>query len=156
MERYLVKTVRADLAKKPVFLVGPRQVGKTTLAKALMADYPRAQYLNWDVPADGRIISGQTWSPRAKLVVPDEVHRMRGWKAFIKGARDGRAEGQALLIAGSARRDTFRRSGDHLHAGGVNVRAVPAAGPAPIPFDELIEVSRVAIELAESAESAQG
>ena len=41
MERYLVKPVRADLAKKLVFLVGPRQVGKTTLAKALMADYPR-------------------------------------------------------------------------------------------------------------------
>jgi len=28
-------------------LVGPRQVGKTTLAKTLMADYPRAQYFNF-------------------------------------------------------------------------------------------------------------
>lgn len=114
MERYLVKTVRADLAKKLVFLVGPRQVGKTTLAKALMAHYPRAQYLNWDVPADSRIIRGQTWSPRAKLVVLDEVHKMRGWKAAIKGVWDGRAEGQSILVTGSARMDTFRQSGESL------------------------------------------
>lgn len=114
MQRYLVKPVRADLAKKLVFLVGPRQVGKTTLAKALMADYPRAQYLNWDVPADGRIIRGQTWSPRAGLVVLDEVHKMRGWKAYLKGVWDGRAERQAVLVTGSARMDTFRQSGESL------------------------------------------
>ena len=114
MERYLVKPVRADLAKKLVFLVGPRQVGKTTLAKALMAHYARAQYLNWDVPADSRIIRGQTWSPRAKLVVLDEVHKMRGWKAYLKGVWDGRAEGQAVLVTGSARMDTFRQSGESL------------------------------------------
>ncbi len=48
-----------------VFLVGRRQVGKTTLAKPLMPRYARAQYLNWDVANDRRIILGQTWSPRA-------------------------------------------------------------------------------------------
>jgi len=114
MERYLVKPVRADLGRKLVFLVGPRQVGKTTLAKALMAHYSRAQYLNWDVPADSRIILGQTWSPRARLVVLDEVHKMRGWKAYLKGVWDGRAEGQAVLVTGSARMDTFRQSGESL------------------------------------------
>ena len=114
MERYLVNTVRADLAKKLVFLVGPRQVGKTTLAKALMADYKRAQYLNWDVPADCRIILGQTWSPRARLVVLDEVHKMRAWKAYLKGVWDGRGEGQVILVTGSARMDTFRQSGESL------------------------------------------
>ena len=56
MQRYLSASVKADLAKKLVFLVGPRQVGKTTLAKALMPDYPRAQYFNWDVASDSRII----------------------------------------------------------------------------------------------------
>ena len=114
MERYLAKAITADLAKKLVFLVGPRQVGKTTLAKALMSDYPRAQYLNWDVPVDSRIIAGQTWSPRARLVVLDEVHKMHGWKAYIKGVWDGRAEGQAILVTGSARVDTFRQSGESL------------------------------------------
>ena len=56
MQRYLSASVKADLTKKLVFLVGPRQVGKTTLAKTLMADYPRAQYFNWDVASDSRII----------------------------------------------------------------------------------------------------
>ena len=114
MQRYLTAPVKADLARKLVFLVGPRQVGKTTLAKALMADYPRAQYFNWDVAGDGRIILGQTWSPRAKLVVLDEIHKMRNWKTYIKGAWDGRGEGQAILVTGSARMDTFRQSGESL------------------------------------------
>lgn len=62
MQRYLSASVKADLAKKLVFLVGPRQVGKTTLAKTLMADYPRAQYFNWDVACGMRIAgAGSTW-----------------------------------------------------------------------------------------------
>lgn len=114
MDRYLSASVKADLAKKLVFLVGPRQVGKTTLAKTLLADYPRAQYFNWDVASDSRIILGQTWSPRAKLVVLDEIHKMRDWKTYLKGAWDGRGEGQAILVTGSARMDTFRQSGESL------------------------------------------
>jgi predicted AAA+ superfamily ATPase len=46
MQRYLDSAARTGLGRKMVFLTGPRQVGKTTLAKALMAEYPRAQYLN--------------------------------------------------------------------------------------------------------------
>lgn len=114
MQRYLETAVRADLGRKMVFLSGPRQVGKTTLARSLMADYPRAQYLNWDVPNDRRILLEQAWSPRAGLVVLDEIHKMRDWKAYLKGAHDGRSEGQAILVTGSARLDTFRQSGESL------------------------------------------
>ena len=114
MQRYLDSAVRADLGRKMVFLTGPRQVGKTTLAKALMAEYPRAQYLNWDVANDRRMLIGQTWSPRASLVIFDEIHKMRDWKAYLKGVFDGRADGQALLVTGSARLDTFRQSGESL------------------------------------------
>jgi predicted AAA+ superfamily ATPase len=35
-ERYLAPAVRRDLSKKMVFVSGPRQVGKTTLAKRLV------------------------------------------------------------------------------------------------------------------------
>lgn len=114
MERYLRAAVQADLGRKMVFLSGPRQVGKTTLARSLMPDFPRAQYLNWDVPNDRRILLDQTWSPRAGLVVLDEIHKMRDWKAYLKGAYDGRPEGQAILVTGSARLDTFRQSGESL------------------------------------------
>ncbi|MBL8504001.1 MAG: ATP-binding protein [Rhodocyclaceae bacterium] len=114
MQRYLDAAIAADLGRKMVFLTGPRQVGKTTLARALMASWPRAQYLNWDVPNDRRILLDQAWSPRAGLVVLDEIHKMRDWKTYLKGAYDGRPPGQALLVTGSARLDTFRQAGASL------------------------------------------
>ena len=114
MRRYLEVAVKRDLGNKMVFLSGPRQVGKTTLARSLMPDYANAQYLNWDVPADRRVLLAQSWSPRARLVILDEVHKMREWKAYLKGAFDGRAAGQALLVTGSARMDAFRQSGASL------------------------------------------
>lgn len=114
MRRYLEEAVRRDLGRKMVFLSGPRQVGKTTLAKSVMAAYRDAQYVNWDVPRDRRIILEQSWSTRARLVVLDEVHRMKRWKAYLKGVYDGRPEGQAVLVTGSARMDAFRQSGASL------------------------------------------
>jgi len=114
MHRYVEAAIRGDLAKKMVFVSGPRQVGKTTLAKSLMAEFAKAQYLNWDVPPDRRAIAEQSWSSRAKLVVLDEVHKMRQWKAYLKGVFDGRAAGQAILATGSARMDAFRQAGASL------------------------------------------
>ncbi|MBI4753843.1 MAG: AAA family ATPase [Betaproteobacteria bacterium] len=91
--RALATRIRADLSRKLVILTGPRQAGKTTLARMFMADYARAQYLNWDVPGDRELILAGGWSPRAGLVVFDEIHKMRGWKAFLKGVWDGRGAG---------------------------------------------------------------
>lgn len=114
MKRYLYNTIRADLDKKMVILTGPRQVGKTTLCKDLMADFNRPIYLNWDVTADRNILLRQSWSPRSDLLVFDEIHKMPDWKNFLKGVFDGRSQGQALLVTGSARLETFRQSGESL------------------------------------------
>ena len=106
--------LRQDLARKLVLLTGARQAGKTTLARQLMAGFENAQYLNWDVPADRQLILQHAWSPKAGLVVFDEIHKMRDWKAHLKGAWDGRSSGQAMLVNGSARMDTFRQGGESL------------------------------------------
>jgi uncharacterized protein len=79
-----------------------------------MAGFEPAQYLSRDMPADRQLISAQAWTPKARLVVFDEIHKMRDWKAFLKGAWDGRAEAQAMLVTGSARMDTFRQGGESL------------------------------------------
>ncbi|OQX15209.1 MAG: hypothetical protein BWK80_41150, partial [Desulfobacteraceae bacterium IS3] len=114
MERYLSEKVLSDLSKKMVFLTGARQVGKTTLAKEVMQKFKKAQYLNWDVFEDQRIISNRSWWPDFDLLVLDEIHKMRDWKMFLKGICDSRREGQAILVTGSARLETYRQAGESL------------------------------------------
>lgn len=114
MKRYLDNLVISDLATKAVVLTGPRQVGKTTLSRQLMKLFDNAQYLNWDVLADRMVLQRQSWNPRAGLLVMDEIHKMPDWKAWLKGVTDSRSAGQALLVTGSARMDTFRQAGDSL------------------------------------------
>ena len=46
--RYLAKHVRADLRRKMVFVAGPRQVGKATMARQIVGS--TGLYLSWDVP----------------------------------------------------------------------------------------------------------
>jgi hypothetical protein len=47
--RYIAANILEDLTRKMVFVGGPRQVGKTTLAKAILSsNYPSGRYLNWD------------------------------------------------------------------------------------------------------------
>lgn len=114
MKRYLDDLVAADLRQKMVLVTGPRQVGKTTLCRHLMARFEAAQYLNWDVVQDRAILLRQSWNQRAGLLVMDEIHKMPDWKSWLKGVVDGRSPGQALLVTGSARMETWRQSGDSL------------------------------------------
>ena len=114
MKRYLDDWVLKDLATKMVVLTGPRQVGKTTLARQLMPSFDPAQYLNWDVLQDRAVLQRQSWNPRARLLVMDEIHKMRKWKEWLKGVVDGRPDGQAVLVTGSARMETFRQGGESL------------------------------------------
>ena len=97
-----------------VILTGPRQVGKTTLSRQLLVEFDDAQYLNYDVPEHRRVLTARTWNKKARLLVFDEIRKMSGWKPWLKGVFDGRAEGQALLVTGSARMDIFRQAGESL------------------------------------------
>jgi len=112
MKRYLEPQARTDLQRKMVFVGGPRQVGKTTLARNLLG---RASggLLNWDVPGDrDRILHADF--PRTKLWVFDEIHKYRKWRNFLKGIYDSRPDGQRILVTGSARLDFYRFGGDSL------------------------------------------
>lgn len=98
-----------------VFVGGPRQVGKTTLAKSIAAShYPDAIYLNWDIDEDRRAILGKQWRKDASLVIFDELHKYPKWKQWIKGVYDGNERGQKFLVTGSARLDTYKKGVDSL------------------------------------------
>jgi predicted AAA+ superfamily ATPase len=111
LRRYLVGQVEKDLRRKMVFVTGPRQVGKTTLAKSLPDG--KAGYMNWDVARDReRILRREL--PTSYLWTFDEIHKHRPWRNYLKGLYDGRRRGQRILVTGSARLELYRRGGDSL------------------------------------------
>ncbi len=113
--RYITPYILEDLKKKMVFVGGPRQVGKTTLARAvLLQNFPEGRYLNWDYDEDRQDIIQKKWSADNNLIVFDELHKMPRWKTWIKGIYDVSHNDHSFLITGSARLDVYRQGGDFL------------------------------------------
>lgn len=112
MERYLEPRIRSDLQRKMVFVGGPRQVGKTTVARSLLGR-SAVGLMNWDVPAERDLILRQHF-PKSRLWVFDELHKYRKWRNYLKGLFDSRASSQRILVTGSARLDYYRFGGDSL------------------------------------------
>ena len=105
-----------------VVLLGPRQVGKTTLARKIAADWPGgAVYLDMERPADRRRLDDADAYLRAqhgKLVVIDEIQRLPGLFEILRGIIDDRrAAGERFghfLLLGSAALDLMRQSSESL------------------------------------------
>ena len=113
--RYIMPYVVEDLRSKMVFIGGPRQVGKTTLAKAILSDrFHSGRYLSWDLDEDRQDILKKRWAVEDRLLVLDELHKFPRWKTWIKGIYDVSYESHAFLVTGSARLDIYRRGGDSL------------------------------------------
>ncbi|MEK6706441.1 MAG: ATP-binding protein [Bdellovibrionota bacterium] len=110
--RYIVPDIKQALSKKMVLISGPRQVGKTTLAKSLMR--PSDYYLNYDFPKDKRALLKQELPSLTGLVVLDEIHKMKGWRNLIKGYFDKFNPRLKIIVTGSARLEHYRKAGDSL------------------------------------------
>jgi predicted AAA+ superfamily ATPase len=112
VDRYLSLQIAEDLKHKMVFLGGPRQVGKTTLARSLLPT-KKTGYLNWDIPRDRESILRRAL-PDTPLLVFDELHKYRKWRGYIKGVFDELHPKKKILVTGSARLDLYRYGGDSL------------------------------------------
>ncbi len=105
-----------------VALIGPRQVGKTTLARQIAAEWSSgAKYLDLENPADRRLLDDPAayFSTHAsQLIVLDEVHRAPEIFQVLRGQIDERrrmlGETGKFLILGSASIDLLRQSSESL------------------------------------------
>jgi predicted AAA+ superfamily ATPase len=108
--------------KKMAFVSGPRQVGKTTLARQYQTQFGQGLYLNWDIPThQKRILTDPLFFEKENrdpgkpfLVVLDEIHKYARWKNFLKGSYDQGQEDFRFLITGSGRLELFKKGGDSL------------------------------------------
>ena len=112
--RYLESCIKNDLAGKMVFVAGPRQVGKTTLARRILEGEVAGSYFKWDNREDRREIRQARWPGGPATVVLDELHKWRSWKGWVKGEYDKHGDRLRFLITGSAQMDIYRRGGDSL------------------------------------------
>jgi len=113
-KRYLTNSIKEDLGEKMVFLGGPRQVGKTTIARDIIAKEFKSAYYNWDKIKDRLNALKGEWPPDSKLIILDEYHKYSRWKNWIKGEFDTNKEIYKFLLTGSARLNIFRFGGDSL------------------------------------------
>lgn len=113
LPRSIEAPVEADLAEKMVFVSGPRQCGKTTLAENLLGRRPGA-YFSWDDDRDRAALRRRELPHDKRLWVFDELHKFHGWRNWLKGLYDSHRKGHEFLVTGSARLDLFRRGGDSL------------------------------------------
>lgn len=116
-QRYIEKYCREDLQEKLVFIGGPRQVGKTTLALKILGSKQGIEhpaYLNWDVSLHRKKILNGEIAAQEKLFIFDEVHKYARWRNFIKGFYDQFFPNKTAIVTGSARLDYYRKGGDSL------------------------------------------
>lgn len=107
------------------FIAGPRQVGKTTVAKASESLVRVFRYLNWDNVVHRQEMLdnpngifedlGVQKSKKEKpIIVFDEIHKYKLWKNFIKGLYDTYRERAHIIVTGSAKLNIYKKSGDSL------------------------------------------
>jgi len=102
------------------FVSGPRQCGKTTLAKMILKSRKQGNYNNWDDTEFRRIWTKNpssvvtSESKVVPLIIFDEIHKAKMWKRTLKGIYDGLNKPADIIVTGSARLNVYKKGSDSL------------------------------------------
>ncbi len=107
------------------FLMGPRQVGKTTTALSAADKWPAHAYFNWDNPNERLLFIGgpeaiarqvglDELMEQIPILIFDEIHKFGKWKNFLKGFFDLYEKRTKVIVTGSARLNIYKKGGDSL------------------------------------------
>jgi len=122
MQRYVVRQKAAELqqslAVNPVTaLIGPRQCGKSTLARSILAERKDALILDLELPSDLRKLQDAELflkEHEARLVCIDEIQQMPDLFPLLRALVDQNRRAGRFLILGSASRDLVRHGAETL------------------------------------------
>lgn len=139
--------------RQMIFLSGPRQVGKTTLATE-----SSTSYISWDKEKDRQLILSGVDALADKLEISsqqvgktpiiafDEIHKYSKWKTFLKGFFDTYEKRAKIIATGSARMNIYKRGGDSMMGRYFPYRIHPfSVGEllsCEIPSDEVVRPSK--------------
>ena len=121
--KYLQYWQELSSSKEMIFLSGPRQSGKTTLAQKMIgSSFTNLSYFNYDFIESKKILREDPYffekddriDASLPLVIFDEIHKHDKWKNYLKGIYDKFHGQYQFLVSGSGRLDTFQKSGDSL------------------------------------------
>ena len=127
MRRIYQEVLKRHLSqyRQMVFLMGPRQAGKTTLSLDAATEGATHFYFNWDNPSE-RLVFLEGVEAIAKqaglqeitsdkpILVFDEIHKFGKWKNFLKGFFDLYEKKTRIIVTGSSRLNVYKKGGDSL------------------------------------------
>ncbi len=118
LSRVIENQLGIALKNNPVTgIIGPRQCGKSTLAKKMLAHYTNVVYLDLERPSDLQKLTDAEWfftSQKEQLFCIDEIQRKPELFPLIRSLVDEWGQNGKFLILGSASRDLLRQSSESL------------------------------------------
>ena len=100
-----------------VAILGPRQCGKSTLARQLLLNIPHSVYIDLENPVDRQKLAAPELFftvDDERLVCLDEIQRAPELFPLLRSVIDRRNKSGQFLILGSASRDLIRQSSESL------------------------------------------
>lgn len=118
IKRAIQEKVEKSLTVFPVVgILGPRQVGKTTLAKQILKKYSSALYLDLELPSDYNKLNDPELflsENKDKLIIIDEIQQKPDLFAVIRALVDKSRKKGRFLLLGSSSPNLLKKSAESL------------------------------------------